>query len=202
MGELIRKATTEEIINHWLMAVSCILLIITGYGFLFKLEGIYALFGSNATMKVVHNWAGIVFALSLFGTLFNYLRESLDMGRDDWEWIKMGGGYLSKHAVKAPPMGKLNTGQKLYYLAILAGGIVIAASGFAIWLMPGTRSLTLLSHLAHNLAFILFVVAVPAHVYLGTLANPGTFRIMVYGTVPIEFARKKYPKWMKEIGKL
>jgi formate dehydrogenase subunit gamma len=45
-------------------------------------------------------------------------------------------------------------------------------------------------------------VAVPVHVYLGTLANPGTFRIMVYGTVPMDFARKKYPKWIKEIGKL
>ena len=99
-------------------------------------------------------------------------------------------------------MGKLNTGQKFYYLAIMAAGIAIAASGFGIWLLPGTRSITLVSHLVHNLAFILFVVAVPAHAYLGTLANPGTFRIMVYGTVPIEFARKKYPKWMKEIGKL
>jgi len=79
---------------------------------------------------------------------------------------------------------------------------VIAASGFAIWLIEGYRMLTLVSHLTHNLAFILFVVAVPIHVYLGTIANPGTFRIMVYGTVPLEFAKKKYPKWMKEIGKL
>ncbi len=99
-------------------------------------------------------------------------------------------------------MGKLNTGQKFYYLAILAAGTAIAASGLVIWLLPGTRMITLVSHLTHNLAFILFVVAIPAHAYLGTLANPGTFRIMVYGTVPIEFARKKYPKWMKELGKL
>lgn len=201
MSEMVKKASTEEIINHWLLAVSCILLIITGYAFLFKLEPVYALFGSNATMKVVHNWAGVVFTISLFATLFNYLRESLTYDADDWAWIKMGGGYLSKSAKKAPPMGKLNTGQKFYYLVILAAGILIAASGFSIWLVKGTRMLTLVSHLTHNLAFILFVVAIPVHAYLGTLANPGTFRIMVYGTVPIEFARKKYPKWMKEIGK-
>jgi len=202
MGEMVRKASTEEIVNHWIMAISCILLIITGYAFLFKLEQVYALFGSNATMKVVHNWAGVVFTISLFATLFNYLHEALTFDADDWAWIKMGGGYLSRKPVKAPPMGKLNTGQKFYYLAILAAGIAIAASGFGIWLMAGTRTIVLVSHLVHNLAFILFVVAIPAHAYLGTLANPGTFRIMVYGTVPIEFARKKYPKWMKEIGKL
>ncbi len=201
MSEMVRKAGNEEIINHWIMAVSCILLIITGYGFLFQLKGVYALFGGNYAMKGVHNWAGVVFIVSLFATMFNYLREALTYDADDWAWIKMGGGYLSKSAKKAPPMGKLNTGQKFYYLVILAAGIVIAASGFSIWQVQGNRALTQVSHLVHNLAFILFVVAVPVHAYLGTLANPGTFRIMVYGTVPIEFARKKYPKWMKEIGK-
>ena len=201
MSEMVRKASNEEIVNHWIMAVSCILLIITGYGFLFQLKGVYALFGGNYAMKVVHNWSGVVFIVSLFATMFNYLRESLTFDADDWAWIKMGGGYLSKSAKKPPPMGKLNTGQKFYYLMILAAGIVIAASGFSIWQVQGNRALTQVSHLVHNLAFILFVVAVPVHAYLGTLANPGTFRIMVYGTVPIEFARKKYPKWMKEIGK-
>ena len=78
--------------------------------------------------------------MSLPGTLFNYLGEALDLGKDDWNWIKMGGGYLSKKAVPVPPMGKINTGQKFYYLAILAAGIGIAASGFAIWLLPGMRS--------------------------------------------------------------
>jgi formate dehydrogenase subunit gamma len=202
MSEMVKKASNEEIINHWIMAVSCILLIITGYGFLFQLQAVGAVFGGFNSMKVVHNWVGVVFIVSLFATMFNYLSESLTFDADDWEWIKMGGGYLSKSAKKAPPMGKLNTGQKLYYLLILAAGIVIAASGVSIWQVQGNRTLTLVSHMAHNLAFIVFVVAVPVHAYLGTLANPGTFRIMVYGTVPIEFARKKYPKWLKEIGKL
>jgi formate dehydrogenase subunit gamma len=202
MSEMVKKASTEEIINHWVLAGSCILLIITGYGFLFQLNAVGGLFGGFNAMKAVHNWAGIVFSISLLGTLFNYLGEALTYDADDWAWIKMGGGYLTKGPVKVPPMGKLNPGQKLYYLVILIAGIAIAASGLAIWLVPGARTLTLVSHLVHNLSFILFVVAVPAHAYLGTLANPGTFRIMVYGTVPIEFAQKKYPKWMKEIGKL
>jgi len=201
MSEMVRKASTEEIVNHWIMAISCLILIVTGYGFLFQLKGVYALFGGNYAMKVIHNWTGLVFTVSLFATMFNYLRESLTFDADDWAWIKMGGGYLSKSAVKAPPMGKLNTGQKFYYLMILAAGVMIAASGLAIWFIQGNRSLTQISHLVHNLAFILFVIAVPAHAYLGTLANPGTLRIMIYGTVPLEFARKKYPKWMKEIGK-
>ena len=202
MSEMVRKASIEEIVNHWIMAVSCLLLIVTGYGFLFKLEQVYALFGGSAAMKLVHNWSGVVFIASLLATTFNYLGEALSYDKDDWQWLKMGGGYLTRHNVQAPPMGRFNTGQKLYYLVILLAGVVIAASGLSIWLLSGSRTLVLASHLVHNLAFILFVVAVPAHAYLGTLANPGTFRIMVYGTVPIEFARKKYPKWLKEMGKM
>ena len=201
MSEMVRKASNEEIVNHWIMAVSCMLLIITGYAFLFQLKALGGLFGGFNVMRAVHNWSGVVFIVSLVATMFNYLHESLSLGADDWNWIKMGGGYLSKGPVKAPPMGKLNTGQKLYYLMILVAGILISVSGFSIWFIQGNRTLTQASHLVHNLAFILFVVGVPAHVYLGTLANPGTFRIMIYGTVPVEFARKKYPKWMKEIGK-
>ena len=52
MSEMVKKASTEEIINHWILAVSCILLIITGYGFLFQLNAVGGLFGgSNAEAK-------------------------------------------------------------------------------------------------------------------------------------------------------
>ncbi len=198
--KFVTKATPAEIANHWVLAGSCILLIITGYGFLFKIEGMYALFGSNTTMKLVHNWTGIVFTISLFAIMVEYASQALDLSMDDWNWIKVGGGYLSKKAVALPPMGKINTGQKLYYFMVVVAGLGISASGFAIWFVPGSQLLTQASHFVHNACFILFVVGVPAHAYLGTIANPGTFRIMVYGTVPIEFAKKKYPKWMKELG--
>lgn len=203
MAEMIRKVTTAEIVNHWILAVSCILLAISGYGFLFKLEAIGALFGGFAAMKVIHNWLGVVFTASLLATISNYLQEAMTFEKDDWDWLRMAGGYLTRDkSVKVPPMGKLNSGQKLLYLGILVCGIGIALSGFAIWLVKDVRTLTIVSHLVHNLTFSFFIVAIPVHAYLGTIANPGTFRIMVYGTVPVEFAKKKYPKWMKEIGKL
>jgi len=45
MAEMIRKASTKEIVNHWILTVSCIVLIVTGYGFLFQLKQIGVLFG-------------------------------------------------------------------------------------------------------------------------------------------------------------
>ncbi|MHB8809129.1 MAG: formate dehydrogenase subunit gamma, partial [Desulfobulbaceae bacterium] len=60
----------------------------------------------------------------------------------------------------------------------------------------------LLSHLVHNVAFIFFCIMVPVHIYLSTLANPGTFQVMVNGMVPLGLAKKRYPKWMKAAGKM
>lgn len=201
MAEMVRKSSGDEILNHWILAVSCILLIISGYGFLFQIEVIGSLFGGFNTMKTVHNWVGVVFVLSLLYSMRHYFKDALEYDEDDRQWFKVAGGYLS-HKVKVPPMGKYNPGQKLYYLAILAAGIAISLSGFAIWLLQDNLNLILISHLVHNVAFCIFIIAVPVHIYLSTLANPGTFRIMVNGMVPLELAKKRYPKWMKAAGKM
>ena len=104
--------------------------------------------------------------------------------------------------MKLPAQGRLNAGQKGYYLLLLLTGGAIAASGFVIWLMPGVKKWILISHLAHNISFDLLMLAVPSHIYLATLANPGTFRIMVYGTVPLEWAKKRHAKWVQKMGGL
>jgi len=201
MAETVQKTSGGEILNHWVLAVSCILLIISGFGFAFKNGFIGSLFGGFESMKTIHNWAGVVFSLSLLFSMGSYLKESLSYDADDRQWLKVNGGYLSKN-VKVPPVGKHNPGQKIYYLIILFAGIAIALSGFGIWLMKDNSQVMLLSHLVHNIAFCIFAIAVPGHIYLSTLANPGTFQIMVNGRVPIGLARKRYPKWMKAEGKM
>jgi formate dehydrogenase subunit gamma len=201
MAEMVRKSDNDEIVNHWILAGSCILLMITGFAFLFHITFIASIFGGFNGMKTVHNWLGIVFGLSLLYSMSHYLKDALEYDEDDVQWFKVAGGYLS-HKVKVPPMGKYNPGQKLYYLAIVAAGIAIALSGFGMWLMKGNTTVMLISHLVHNVAFCIFAIAVPVHIYLGTLANPGTFQIMVNGMVPLNLAKKRYPKWMKAVGKM
>jgi len=198
MDKMIKKAGAFEIINHWVMAVSCILLAVQGYGFLFQIEGIGSAFGGFNSMKTWHNYLGIAFSVSLFFSIFMYLKEALTFDSDDIGWITVLGGYLS-HKVKVPPMGKINTGQKFFYLAVLIFGIGISASGYVIWLLPGNKQYILLSHIVHNISFVILMIAIPVHIYLGTIANPGTLRIMLSGTVPYQWAKKRHPKWVAEV---
>ncbi|MEK6673256.1 MAG: formate dehydrogenase subunit gamma [Nitrospirota bacterium] len=202
MSNMVRKASVFEILNHWSLAVSFFILTVSGFGFLYHIEGVGSIFGGFNQMKTIHNWAGVVFSVSLFFTLFSYIVEALSISGDDIAWIFKGGGYFSKKTV-VPPQGKLNTGQKLYYLTVLIAGIAITATGLVIWLRPemaDIRKWILLSHLVHNISFVFMVIAIPLHIYLATLANPGTVRIMFYGTVPVEWARKRHPKWVQKIG--
>lgn len=199
---MIRKAGSFEILNHWILASSFFILTISGYAFLFHIEGIGAVFGGFNQMRVIHNWAGVVFGVSLFFTIFHYLPVSLRFTSDDFAWIGKAGGYLSRKAA-VPPQDELNAGQKLYYLVVLISGIVISASGIVIWLRPMATDINrwvLISHLLHNISFDLMIIAIPAHMYLATLANPGTFRIMVYGTVPLSWAKKRHAKWVQRMG--
>ena len=198
MTAMIKKTSAFERANHWIMAGGFLVLAVTGAGFLYRLEGLNSIFGSFQNMKTVHNYAGIVFSVSLVLSLFSYLGEALRFDADDFIWLLTLGGYLSKKA-KLPPQGRLNAGQKSFYLFLIIAGTAISATGYIIWLVPTLREWILISHLTHNISFVLLLMAIPIHIYLGTLANPGTFRIMVYGTVPVEWARKKHAKWVRSM---
>jgi len=196
---MIRKTSAFDIANHWVLALSFFILTVTGFGFLFHLELMNSIFGSFNRMRLIHNWSGIIFLVSLFLTMFIYLRVSVSFGPDDVGWILKAGGYLSRKAV-VPPQDIINTGQKFFYLVFLLLGYAISASGLIIWLAAGVKKWVLLSHLIHNISFDLLVMLIPVHIYLGTFANPGTFRIMIYGTVPLEWAKKRHGKWVRRMG--
>ena len=197
-SEMIEMATPLERVWHWGLAISCILLTISGFGFVFKLEAIGAAFGGFNSMKNIHNWLGIVFIASLLLSAMNWIRHAVKFDADDFSWMVVAGGYLS-HKVKVPPMGKLNTGQKMSYLGVLFSGIALTVSGVIIWFFPENKTWLLLSFFVHNLCFVFICIFMPIHLYLGTIGNPGTFQIMTNGKMPYWKAKKKHPKWIAEI---
>ncbi len=199
MAKMIQKSTAFERIVHWLLALSCLALLLTGLGFLYKdsLGWLNTLFGGVHAARLVHNWGGIVFAVSLVLSLGTWVPECLKWSSDDSKWLGMAGGYLSKEKAKElPPQGKINAGQKIAGIMVFVSGILISVSGLIIWLATPTPVWVLI----HNVCALIFSVIVPVHIYLATAANPGTFRIMTRGDVPLYWAKKKHPKWVKEIG--
>lgn len=197
--KMIQKTTAFERIVHLLLALSCLALLLTGLGFLYKdnLGWLNTIFGGVHAAVSVHNWSGIVFIISLVLSLATWVPECLKWSSDDSKWLGMMGGYLSKAKDKElPPQGKINAGQKLLGIVVFISGVIISISGLILWLSTPSALWVLI----HNVAALLFAVFVPVHIYLATAANPGTFRIMTRGDIPLYWAKKKHPKWVKEIG--
>lgn len=118
----------------------------------------------------------------------------------DFKWAIVMGGYLGfgKH----PPAGRFNAGQKGYLWAVVLFGIVCLASGLGrAYPMFGAPIQDIL-YQTHRWTALLFVMAVVTHLYLGTLANPGTVGVLVTGRVSPEWAEAHHPVWWEEIDRL
>lgn len=195
--KMVQKTTAFERVNHFTLLVSFFVLAQSGLGFSFNaLDWLNTLMGGNALASVFHKGFGVVFIVSMLLTLKSHLGEALTYDENDRKWVSVLGGYLDRN-IEVPPSGKMNMGQKLFYLVVvvICGGL-ISLTGVMLWVGTGM----VFAHIAHYLAFMLMLIAMPVHIYLATAANPGTFRIMTIGTIPLSFAKKKYGKWVKEQG--
>jgi len=195
--KMIQKTTAFERIVHLLMALSGITLLLTGLGFLYPqgMGWLSSVFGGVSNAKCVHDYSGIVFIISLVLSLGTLVPETLKWSKEDTEWLGMLGGYLCKDK-ETPAQGKLNAGQKMVGFTVIIFGALISITGLLMWLIAPTAFLVLL----HNVSSLVFAVFIPLHIYMATAANPGTFRIMTRGDVPLYWAKKKHSKWVKEIG--
>ena len=59
-SDFLTKENAFGIVNHWALAISCIVLTVSGFGFLFQIQEIGSAFGGFPAMKGIHNWAGVV----------------------------------------------------------------------------------------------------------------------------------------------
>jgi formate dehydrogenase subunit gamma len=78
--------------------------------------------------------------------------------------------------------------------------LVVLLSGIPLWWPTkfgwGLRQLCLV---VHDIGFIFWFVAIVGHIYLGTAAEPGTFRSMTRGTVTRAWAKLHHPRWFREV---
>jgi formate dehydrogenase subunit gamma len=127
----------------------------------------------------------------------------IDLG--DREWLKSIRYYVIHDKDKVPPAGKYNAGQKLFFWAMGLLGVSYLVSGVPLW-MPGgvlglgpfygdvVNGMRVLHYLTTVAGGLLLII----HVYLGTVAYPGTLGSMLHGSVTRAWAKFHHPRWHKE----
>ncbi len=185
----VSRYTTAARINHWITAVSLILLALSGLAlfdpWLFFLTG---LFGGGQLTRIIHPWIGVVLAVSFLGLFIRFFTLNF-WNRDDTVWMKKLGQVINNKEEGLPELGKYNAGQKLVFWGQSILILLLFCSGIVMW--------DVYFALCAIAAILIWIV----HVYAAIWVK-GTLRGMTRGSVSGGWAWKHHRKWFRqEVGK-
>ena len=198
-NEIVRHNRASRLI-HWTVAVTFFISLLTGMPIWTPVFGWMAhLFGGLSVCRVIHPWAGVAFFIAA-AVMFVQWVSDMRLEPDEKDWLGPKALQYMRYQTDDSNVGKYNGGQKLYFWAVSLGAVGLLLSGLLMWFPRAFPRIVIeLSFLIHDITFILFAVSLVFHIYLGTAAEPGTFRSMIRGTVTRAWARLHHPRWYREV---
>jgi formate dehydrogenase subunit gamma len=203
-GRLIERFNAVERAAHWTMAISFIVLALTGIVMFFGKYLILPWLGYTGfswltiVSKNLHNFVGPLFIFSIVVGFLIFVKDNL-LRSLDWKWMGSFGGMFSGHEV---PSGRFNGLEKMWFwggLTLL--GLIMAVTGlildFPNW--NQVRQSMQLADIVHVIAAMLFISAAFGHIYIGTIGMEGAYRAMRDGYVDEEWAREHHSIWYEEV---
>jgi formate dehydrogenase subunit gamma len=201
---LVQRYNINERINHWVVAITFILLALSGLA-LFHPAFFFLtnLFGGGTWARILHPFIGVVMFVFFLALAARFWGQN-QITNADREWKKHLGDILANKAKNLPEIGKYNIGQKYLFWVLAIVIPVLMVSGFIIWqpyFAPGfSIGLVRLAALLHALAAFVAIVAIIVHVYAAYWTK-GSIRAMTRGTVTKAWAKHHHPAWYKEVSK-
>ncbi|MFW6192538.1 MAG: formate dehydrogenase subunit gamma [Gemmatimonadota bacterium] len=198
-GDDVHRFTFAERVVHWVAAVTFVLLLLSGLALSYpSLYWLTAILGGGEATRILHPWIGAAFTVSLVAMTVIWMRD-MGLSRRDLDWLGSVKHYALHETERVPPAGKYNAGQKIFFWAMVVLGVLLLASGVVLWFPDAfPRWLRSTSRMVHYVAALgggLFLVV---HIYLGTIALPGTARGMLFGRVSRAWAKHHHLLWYRD----
>ena len=201
-GRRVVRFNAFERFVHWMTASCFIILAISGLNITFGKPLLMPLIGEGAFAawsqwaKYAHNYLSFPFAIGVFCVLLMWIGGNIP-NKVDVEWLKRGGGIVGHDH---PPAYRFNAGQKLIYWIVVIGGTAVAISGYLLmfpFYATGIEGMQL-AQTVHAIIAVLFVAAMLAHIYIGTIGMEGAFEAMGEGTVDVNWAKEHHALWLEQ----
>lgn len=197
----VSRYTAAARVNHWITAISLILLALTGLSLFHpSLYWLTNLFGGGSVTRALHPWLGVILFFSFCGLFFRFVPLNL-WNRDDTVWMKNLGAVARGEEENLPELGKYNAGQKLVFwgmsiviLALISSGIVIWDKYFDYLFSIDQKRVAVVMHSAAAVGAITIWIV---HVYAAIWVR-GTIRAMTRGSVTAGWAFRHHRKWLRE----
>ncbi len=203
-GKTITRFASLDRFTHWLTASCFIILALSGLNLSFGRMVILPWLGAEtfanltALGKMAHNYLAFPFMFGIALMFVIWVRDNIPE-KIDLEWIKQGGGMFSNGA--HPPAKRFNAGQKAVFWIVMGGGAVMSGSGWFLlfpYLAQGGVSDMQFYTSIHALLAVIFIAAMLAHIYIGTLGMEGAFDAMGTGEVDLNWAKEHHALWVEE----
>ncbi|HXZ49203.1 MAG TPA: formate dehydrogenase subunit gamma [Usitatibacter sp.] len=203
-GRLIERFNAVERAAHWTMAISFVVLGLTGIVLFFGKYIVLPWLGYKGfswlaiVSKNLHNFVGPLFIFSIVVGFLIFVKDNFFTSAD-WSWLARLGGMLSGNEM---PSGRFNGGEKAWFWGgVTLLGIVMSVTGlilnFPNW--DQLRESMQLANVVHVVAAVLFIVASFGHIYMGTVGVEGSYRAMRDGYVDEEWAKEHHSIWYDEV---
>lgn len=201
-GRTIVRFNAFERFVHWMTATCFVVLALSGLNITFGKSLLLPLLGPDTFAawsqwgKYAHNYLSFPFTIGVVLILLMWIANNIP-NSTDMAWIKRGGGLFGNDH---PPAYKFNAGQKLIYWIVVIGGGLSAVTGYILMFpfyatdMSGMQTAQVL----HGVVGALFVAAMLAHIYIGTIGMEGAFEAMGTGEVDENWAKQHHSLWAEQ----
>lgn len=211
---LVVRHSRVELIEHWAIALSGLLLVVTGM-FELPLANRYYITsvpglgwsGDFVTTLTLHYAASVVFiAAAVFHLIYHGMlgeRGMIPRAGDLKSSIEVIKTFFGKG--EEPPFHKYLPEQRLAYAGMAFIIAMLILSGLVktyknIYAPDLSQTLVLWATWVHNVFFVLFILAFIAHIGALILKpNRPMIRGIFTGTVALDYARRRHPLWIDEL---
>ena len=205
-GRLIERFNAVERAAHWTMAISFVVLALTGIVIMFGKHIVLPWLGYTGfswitvISKNLHNFVGPLFMFSLVVSFLIFVKDNL-MTSMDFTWLARLGGMFSKSGGEVPS-GRFNGGEKAWFwIGVVILGTAVSVTGvildFPNW--NQTREAMQQANTIHIIAALLFIAGSFGHIYMGTIGVEGAYRAMRDGYVDETWAKEHHSLWYEEV---
>jgi formate dehydrogenase subunit gamma len=201
-GRSIVRFTAFERFVHWMTATCFIILAVSGLNITFGRPLLLPLIGFEAFSewsqwaKYAHNYLSFPFTIGVVLIFLIWIAGNIP-NKLDIDWLKRGGGMIGHDH---PPAYRFNAGQKAIYWIVVVGGGAVAVTGYQLmfpFYLSGIEGMQI-AQIVHSVVSVLFVAAMLAHIYIGTIGMEGAFEAMGSGTVDVNWAKEHHSLWLEE----
>ncbi|SAL66995.1 formate dehydrogenase subunit gamma [Caballeronia telluris] len=201
-NRLIVRYTPNERSNHWITAITFVLLALSGLAMFHPaMSWLYFVLGGGQWTRILHPFIGVVMFLSFLILMLRFWHHNY-LDKNDVQWLKQPRDVLGNHEENLPEIGRYNAGQKLLFFVMVACLFLLLASGIVIWRRYFSFYFPIgiirLASVVHAVAAFVLIVGIIVHIYAAIWVK-GSVGAMTRGTVTYGWARKHHPRWFKEI---